>query len=115
MNQLLFISGGQCATNLAREVERLSRVQWPFSLHVGIDGLPVDKLHGIKISLVSSAQIKDRRDILVPQSRCRPCFPEEALLGHFASEISTINNLQGNVAPQGGIVSFISDPHRSPP
>jgi len=113
MNQLLSRSDNQCASYLKTNLKSLDRLQRPLAPYTRFDGLAVDELHDIIISVLFDAEVKYRRYVRVTQ-RCRGAsFPQKSLSCGLAFEVRGIDDLQGNREAKISVKSLEGDAHSS--
>src|SRR3981081_4526728 len=114
MHEVLLGCRGQSAGNLKCDKQSLSGIQRSFPLHVDVDGLAVDKLHGVKIALMIRTKMKDGSDILMAQSSRCARLSQKPLTSHLTREIGVIDNLQSYRTSQVRVVSLVGNAHRTP-
>src|SRR6516164_8473225 len=113
MNQLLSRSDDQCASYLKTNLKSLDRLQRPLTPYTRFDGLAVDELHDIEISVLFDAEVKYRRNIWVTQCRRSASFPQKSLSRGLAFEVRRIDDLQGNRKAEISVKSLEGDTHSS--
>src|ERR1700730_10110947 len=84
MNQFLTVSRDQGAGNLPDNSKSELRQQRAFSLDAPLNGLALHVLHCVVESAFGVAEMKNRRDIWMPQTGRGPGFPQEPLARRFA-------------------------------
>src|ERR1700686_1788365 len=113
MDQLLLCRCRQGTRNLQRDSQGFDWAQRAVSFHVPINGFTVDELHGVEITLVVRAEMKDGCDVLMPKCSRSPGLPQKSLPSHVAAEVRVIDNLKGYERTEVRVEGLVGDAHRT--
>jgi hypothetical protein len=111
VHKVALLSRDECAPYLLGDFKGQQAIQRAITLNKFFHGFPVDKLHGIVVTVAALPEVKNRGDVAMPQLRRRSSLPEKPLFSRAAAQKRRRDDLQRHVAVQTGVKGFVSHAH----
>ena len=111
MDELVFLRGIEGARDLDGDAQGEDGGQFAAAPDEGLDGLPLDEFHRIKISVALDAEMEDGADVAMPKLRGGPGLADEALAGDVAVDGAGVDDLQRDGAAEIGIEGLVGNAH----